>query len=46
MKYKRTVNRIDPAKLWGIVVETHYKHKSISFFVGHNTYEFWKGFRK
>lgn len=46
INYKHTINRIDPAKLFGIVVERHPKYKVVMFFFGHHTFDFWKGYRK
>lgn len=37
---------MDSAKLFGVIIERHPKYKTIAFFIGHNTYEFWKGYRK
>lgn len=46
INYKHTINRIDPAKLFGIVVERHPKHKGLMLFFGHHMFDFWKGYRK
>ena len=46
IKYKHTINSVDPAKLFGIIIERHPKYKGIMFLFGHHTFDFWMGYRK
>jgi len=46
INYKHRINRLDPAKLFGLVIETHPKYKTVMFLFGHHTFDFWIGYRK
>lgn len=46
INYKLIEDRLHVEKLWGVVIETHPKYKSIAFFIGRKTHLFWIGYRK